>query len=60
MGRTFYVTTPKALSAALRENHHQYRFGRNLLVVERYDMNVILRAVREHINDLGLLAESVD
>src|SRR5438874_2688489 len=31
---SFYVATPKALSFALREKNQDYRFGRNLLVVE--------------------------
>ena len=57
---SLYVTTPRALDAAMRAKREDYKFGRNLLVVERYDMDVILRAVREHINDLGLLGENVD
>jgi hypothetical protein len=57
---SLYVTTPRALDVAMRAKHEDYKFGRNLLVVERYDMDVILRAVREHINDLGLLSENVD
>ena len=57
---SLWVTTPRALDTAMRAKREDYKFGRNLLVVERYDMDVILRAVREHINDLGLLGENVD
>jgi hypothetical protein len=57
---SLYVATPNALAAKMRSENQDYKFGRNLLVVERYDMDVILRAVREHINDLGLLGENVD
>jgi hypothetical protein len=57
---SLYVTTPRALDKAMRAKREDYKFGRNLLVVERYDMDVILKAVREHINDLGLLGENVD
>ena len=57
---SFYVTTPKALSSRLRTDSQNYKFGRNLLMVERYDMKVILGAVRDHINDLGLLGENID
>ncbi len=57
---SLWVTTPRALDAAMRAKREEYKFGRNLLVVERYDMDVILKAVREHINDLGLLGENVD
>lgn len=56
---SMYVTTPKALSSALRMNQHDYKFGRHLLVVERYDMKVILRAVQDRINELGLMGEDI-
>jgi hypothetical protein len=36
-----------------------YRFGRGLLIVERYNLELILQAVRQHITELGLLAEEV-
>ena len=56
---SMWVTTPKALSSMVQKNKDDYKFGRHLLVVERYDMKVILRAVGEHINDLGLMGEDV-
>jgi hypothetical protein len=56
---SLYVTTPKALSSAMRLNKQGYKFGRHVLVVESYDINLILRAVKEHINDLGLMAEDI-
>ena len=36
-----------------------YRFGRGLLIVEHYNLELILQAVRQHITELGLLAEEV-
>ncbi len=53
---SIWVATPGAVRPALEG----YRFGRGLLIVERYDLELILRAVRQHINELGLLAEEVD
>jgi hypothetical protein len=53
---SLWVATP----AALMRRQDPYRFGRGLLIVERYDMEVILRAVREHIRELGLLAVEVE
>jgi hypothetical protein len=49
-----------ATASALKNGGDPYRFGRGLLIVERYDMEVILRAVREHIRELGLLALEVE
>src|SRR5205807_6797259 len=40
---SLWVTTPRALDAAMRTKREDYKFGRNLLVVGRYDMDVILR-----------------
>lgn len=56
---SLYVTTPKALSSAMQVNQQGYKFGRHVLMVERYDMDLILCAVRDHINDLGLMAEDI-
>jgi hypothetical protein len=53
---SLWVTTP----GAVRPAPEGYRFGRGLLIVESYDLELILRAVRQHINELGLLAEEVD
>jgi hypothetical protein len=53
---SLWVATPAALNGA----NESYRFGRGLLIVERYDLDVILRAVREHIRELGLLAVEVE
>jgi hypothetical protein len=51
-----WVATP----GALKLQNEAYRFGRGLLIVERYDMELILRAVREHIRELGMLAVEVE
>ncbi len=56
---SLYVSTPTALASEMRVTKQDYKFGRNLLVIERYDMNLILRAVRDHINELGLLGEDI-
>jgi predicted signal transduction protein with EAL and GGDEF domain len=53
---SLWVVTPEALKLG----HDPYRFGRGLLIVERYDMDVILRAVQDRIRELGLLAEEVE
>jgi hypothetical protein len=53
---SLWVATPDALKLG----HDRYRFGRGLLIVERYDMDVILRAVQDRIRELGLLAEEVE
>ena len=51
-----WVATP----GALKLQNEAYRFGRGLLIVERYDMELILRAVRDHIRELGMLAVEVE
>ena len=52
-----YVTTPKGLAAYLKKNKTDHQFGRDLLVVERYDRAVIRAAVLARIDDLPLLSE---
>jgi hypothetical protein len=53
---SLWVATPSAIKA----DGNGYRFGRGLLIVDRYDTETILRGVREHVRELGLLAEEVD
>jgi hypothetical protein len=52
---SLWVGTPGAAAPGTQA----YRFGRGLLLVERYDLELIVKAVRQHINELGLLAEEV-
>lgn len=47
----FYITTPKKLAATILGN--DYRFGKSLLIVEKYDENLVKKAIEkllEHIN----------
>jgi hypothetical protein len=53
------VATPAGLEDYMRAENRQFQFGRNLLLVERFDMDLILRAVSRHLDELGALAEEV-
>jgi hypothetical protein len=55
-----HVTTPKGLSARIENNSSGYRFGSNLLVVERFDLEMILRALRDRINELPELGSEIN
>jgi hypothetical protein len=52
---SLWVATPAALKL-----QSDYRFGRGMLIVARFDMDLILQAVRDRIRELGLLAEEVE
>ncbi|MBI2682572.1 MAG: hypothetical protein HYX26_05050 [Acidobacteriales bacterium] len=55
-----HVTTPKTLEKELSASGHPARFGRDLLIVHRFEVDVILRAVRDRIRELNELGESLD
>lgn len=50
------VATPKALAQAVEVTPGSYTFQRNLLLVARYDRDLIERALHEHINEIVYLA----
>jgi len=53
------VATPAGLEDYMRAENRHFQFGRNLLLVEQFDMDLILRAISRHLDDLGALAEEV-
>jgi hypothetical protein len=53
---SMWVATP----GATKPGPDGFRFGRGVLIVDRYDLGLVLRAVRQHIHELGLLAEEVN
>ena len=56
---SFLVATPAGLNDTMRAENRDFQFGRNLLLVERYDMELILRAISRHLDELDALAEEV-
>ena len=54
-----YVTTPKGLAEYLKREKTTHQFGRDLLVVERYDMDVIRAAVEARLDDLPHIADQI-
>lgn len=52
-----YVTTARGVSAYMKKNGVAHQFGRDLLVVERYDIEAIRAAVVERLDDLPHVAE---
>ena len=57
---SLYVCTPSGVERILCEGNRPYAFVRNLLIVETYDINVILQALRQQIEDLALYAREID
>lgn len=53
------VATAAGLEDHMRAEKRHFQFGRDLLLVERFDMDLILRAVSRHLDELGALAEEV-
>ena len=47
-----YVATPRALVGLVPMNSTEYAFARNLIVVPRFDMALILRAVKEQLSEI--------
>ena len=47
-----YVATPRALVGMLPMDSNEYAFARNLIVVPRFDMALILRAVKEQLGEI--------
>jgi hypothetical protein len=54
-----FVATTTGLQAAMRSEGWKYVFGVPLLIVDSYDLNLILKAVEEHIVELPRLATDV-
>ena len=50
------VATPKALAQSVAVDAGSYSFQRNLLLVERYDAELIERALHDHINEIVYLS----
>jgi hypothetical protein len=50
---SFFVCTPKGIQGAMKELKTDYLMERNLLIVPRFDMELILRAIRERIDKLA-------
>lgn len=50
------VATPKALALTVAPGAGGYSFQRNLLLVPRYDAEVIERALHDHINEIVYLS----
>ena len=50
---SFFVCTPKGIEGAMKELKADYLMERNLLIVPRFDMELIERAIREHIDKLA-------
>lgn len=46
------VGTPAGLAQRMAKDHDSYRYERGILIVERYDRELIASALREHINRL--------
>ena len=55
---TLHVTTPKGLQRAVESD--TYRFGRDLLIVERFERTLIRAALEKHIYELPQLARQID
>lgn len=52
-----YVTTPQGMAAYMKKNGVSHQFGRDVLLVDRYDLQVIREAVLARIEDLPYLSE---
>ena len=50
------VATPKALAQSVAVDSGSYSFQRNLLLVDRYDAELIERALHDHINEIVYLS----
>ena len=50
------VATPSALAQAVSSASGEYSFQRNLLLVRRYDPDLIERALHDHINEIAFLS----
>ena len=50
------VATPRALARSVAMGPGSYAFQRNLLLVERYDVALIERALHEHVNEIVYLS----
>ena len=59
-GQTYslHVTTPKGLQRAVASE--TFRFGRDILVVERFDRALIRAALDKHLYELPQLARQID
>lgn len=55
---TLHVTTPKGLQRAVASE--TFRFGRDLLVVDRFDRTLIRAALEKHLYELPQLARQID
>jgi hypothetical protein len=55
---TLHVTTPKGLKRAVESD--TYRFGRDLLIVDRFERTLIRAALEKHIYELPQLARQID
>jgi hypothetical protein len=45
---SFHVATPKGLERVMREDRSEFVYGEGTIIVQRFDLAVILRAVLEH------------
>lgn len=55
---SLHLTTPKGLQRALQSE--TFRFGRDLLVVERFDRELIRSALEKHLYELPQLARQIE
>jgi Immunity protein 8 len=54
-----FVCTPSGIEELIRKTNEPYYFGRDMLIVKQFDMEVILKAVRDHIHELEKYAQDV-
>jgi len=50
---TFHVTTPRGLARVMAEDRTRYIFAEGTIIVDRFDLANILRAVMEHFAEPG-------
>jgi|ERR1700694_384926 len=50
---SFFVCTPKGIEDTMKELKADYLMERNLLIVPRFDMELVLHAIRERIDKLA-------
>jgi hypothetical protein len=56
---SFYVGTPKGVAKAMAEENWEYLFSSDLLIVKTFDMELILRAVVENLEEQHELPRAV-
>src|SRR4249920_1407903 len=54
-----YVCTPNGIAELMSKIKESHLFGRNMLIVQKFDMEAILKGVKEHISELAKYAEDV-